>query len=336
MANTGWDIAMRRIDSEYDLPQFVASALVRKIAANKFRLPATDRAKYQQLPDHVNVRIEEIVREAYLEAGEDVGGDLFREHLWQQALEGRRAMIASGELLPPNEFRRRIGVTEKRLEELLNDGSLFSVEVDGAEYIPAVLAHPAHNRRRLQAICRIIVPAPTLSRLDFLVSLNGSLGDRRPLDMLEDDGDFNTLRQVAAAWAAEWSRTIVKLYEGTHETEPTDVFPLYTASAEIDPRRPLWERASEALHAHGYHWPLGPYPHSRRFTLFIERQTAGDAGLTPEACVQISVDGEDIRIRVVAASGTTLRTETMPAGNHRSLIDIAKRVIAYLTNATRA
>jgi hypothetical protein len=111
---------------------------------------------------------------------------------------------------------------------------------------------------------------------------------------------------------------------------------LYTATAEIDPRRPLWARASEALHAHGYHWPLGPYPDSRRFTLFIERQRAGDAGLTPEACVQISVDGEDIRIRVVAASGTTLRTETMPAGNHRSLIDIAKRVIAYLTNATRA
>jgi hypothetical protein len=336
VADSGWDIAMRRIDAQYDLPQFVASSLVRKIAANRFRLPPTDRSRFQQLPDHVIVRIEEIVREAYTEAGEDVGGDLFREHLWHQALEGRRAMIARGKLLPPTEFRRRIGVTEKRLERMLGDGSLFAVEVDGAEYIPAVLADPAHNLRRLQAICQIIVPAPPMSQLDFLVSRNGSLGERRPLDMLADDRDFEVLQPVAAAWAAEWSRTSVKVYEGVHETEPIDAPPLYTATAEIDPRRPLWARTSEALHAHGYHWPLGPYPDSRRFTLFIERQTVGDAALTSEACVQISVDGEDIRIRVVAASGTTLRTEAMPAGNHRSLIDIAKRVIAYLTNATRA
>ncbi|MGY6121553.1 hypothetical protein ACW9YQ_14495 (plasmid) [Paraburkholderia strydomiana] len=327
---------MRRIDAEYDLPQFLASSLVRKIAANKFRLPPTDRSRFQQLPDHVIVRIEEIVREAYIEAGEDFGGDLFREHLWQQALDARRAMIASGELLPPTEFRRRIGVTEKRLGQLLDDASVFAVEVDGVEYVPAVLADRSHNRRRLQAICRIMVPAPTLSRLDFLVSPNGSLGDRVPLGMLTDDRDFEVLQQTAAVWAAEWSRTSVKVYEGVHETKPINVSPLYTATAEVDPRAALWARASEALHAYGYHWPLGPYPNSRRLTLFIERKAAGDAALTPEACVQISVEGEDIRIRVVAASGTTLRTEAMRAGNHRSLIDIAKSVIAYLTNATRA
>ncbi|MFM0328997.1 hypothetical protein [Paraburkholderia strydomiana] len=327
---------MRRIDSQYDLPQFVASALVRKIAENGCRLPAADRSRFQQLPDHVIVRIEEIVREAYLEAGEDVGGDLFREHLWQQAVTGRRKMVAEGELISQVEFRKHLGLTEERLGNLLADGGVFVVEVDGAEYYPALLADPALNLNRLHAICRIIVPAPPWSRIDFLSSPNGSLGDRIPLDMLDDDGDYKVLERAAAAWAAEWSRTSVKVYEGVHETEPINVPPLYTAIAEIDPRRPLWARASEALHAHGYHWPLGPYPDSRRFTLFIERQTAGDAALTSEACVQISVDGEDIRIRVVAASGTTLRTEAMPAGNHRNLLDIAKRVIAYLTNATRA
>jgi len=327
---------MRRVDSEFDLPQFVASALVRKIAANEFRLPLTDRSRFQQLPDRVIVRIEEIVREAYIEAGEDVGNDLFREHLWQQALDARHAMIASGELLPPTEFRRRIGVTEKRLTQLLDNYSVFAVEVGGVEYVPAFLSAPSLNRKRLQAICQIIMPAPPLSRLDFLTTQSDTLGHRTPLEMLDDNGDYKVLERVAAAWAAEWSRTSVKVYEGVHETEPINVPPLYTATAEIDPRRPLWARASEALHAHGYHWPLGPYPDSRRFTLFIERQTAGDAALTFEACVQISVDGEDIRIRVVEASGTTLRTETMPAGNHRSLLDIAKRVIAYLTNATRA
>lgn len=327
---------MRRIDAEYDIPQFLASSLVRKIAANTFRLPATERNKFQKLPNEVIVRIEQIVRDAYIEAGEDVGGAILREHLWQQALAARRAMIANGELLTPSDFRKRVGVTEKRLTLLLEDGSMFAVEVEEASYIPALLAVSAHNRRRLQAICRIIVPAEPMSRLDFLSSQRGSLGDRRPLDMLEDDRDFKTLRQVAAAWAAEWSRTTVSLYQGDYSAQPDGVAPCYTASAEIDPRRPLWERASEALNAPGYEWPLGPYPDVRRFALFVERQTAGDGSLMPEACVQIVVDGKDIRMRIVSAPGMKLGSKTAPAGNHSSLIDIAKRVIAHLTNAKRA
>lgn len=321
---------MKRIDAEFDVPQFLASSLVRRIAANDFCLPPTDRDKFAKFPDEVIARIVQIVRDSYLEAGEDVGGEILRQHLWQQAFDGRRGMLANGELLSPTEFRRRIGVTEKRLEQLLGDGSLFSVEVDGALFIPAVLANRAHNLRRLRATCRIIVPAPPWSRIDFLSSPRGSLGDRGPLDMLDDDDDFKTLRKVAAAWAAEWSRTTVKLYEGTHETEPSDVPPLYTASAEIDPRRRLWERASEALKVHGYQWPLGPYSDVRKFTLFVERETAGDAAPTPEACMQIVVDGEDIRIRLVAAPGATPKSQTFPAFKQTNLIDLAKRAIAHL------
>ncbi|MFP3429819.1 hypothetical protein SB781_08745 [Paraburkholderia sp. SIMBA_061] len=336
MVDSGWDIAMRRIDAIYDVPQFLASSLVRRIATNNFRLSTADRTKFARLPDEVIARIEDIVRDAYLEAGEDVGGDILREHLWQQALEGRRVMVACGDLLTPADFGARIGASDKRLARLLDDGSVFAIEVDGGRYVPAVLADPSLNRKRLQAICRLIMPAPPQSRLDFLVSQNGSLGDCRPLDMLEDDNDFKSLKRLAEAWAAQWSRTAVRLYDGEHETEPTDSDALYTAMAEIDPRRPLWERASEALHVHGYQWPLGPYPDVRSFTLFVERHTSEGAAPTPEACVQILVDGEHIRIRIVAAPGATLRSRTMPTGNHKGLIDIAKRVIAHLTNAKRA
>ncbi|CAH2897729.1 MAG: hypothetical protein PCALPYG88_2063 [uncultured Paraburkholderia sp.] len=329
MASSGWDIAMRNIDMEFDVPQFVASSLVRKIAANHFRLPATDRHRFQPIPDDVIARIEDIVRQAYIEAGEDLGGDILREHLWQQALRARREMVACGDLLTPADFGARIGASDKRLARLLDDNSVFAVEVDGVQYVPAVLADPSLNRKRLQAICQLIVPAPPQSRLDFLVSQNGSLGDR-PLDMLEDDNDFKTLRQAAVAWAAQWSRTIVKMYEGMHETEPNDVSPSYTASTEIDPRRPLWERASEALHAHGYQWPLGPYPDVRRFSVFVARQAAGDAALTLEACIQIVADDEDIRIRVVAAPRGTRKSQTLPAAKQLSFIDLAKRVIAHL------
>jgi hypothetical protein len=330
VTKTGWDIAMRRVDAEFDIPQFLASALVRKIAANKFKLAPRDRIKYSTLPDDVIERIEQIVLAAYLEAGEDVGGDILREHLWQQALTARREMVANDELISEADFRHRLHLTQRRLSKLLADGSVFTMWVDDVEYYPAVLAELDLDHKRLQAICRVIVPAPPECRLDFLTKQRGSLGNRRPLEMLDNDNDFKRLRQAAAAWAAEYSRTAVKMYEGEYELEPKDVDPLYTAIAEIDPRKPLWERASEALHVHGYEWPLGPYPDVRQFTLFIKRQTAGQSIAIPEACVQIFVDGGYIRVRVIAAPGTTLESKTVPADKSKSFIDIAKRVIAYL------
>ncbi|SKC68937.1 hypothetical protein [Paraburkholderia hospita] len=330
MTESGWDIAMRRIDNEFDVPQFVASSLVRKIAANKFRLPAADRTKFEQLPDEVIARIEHIVRDAYLEAGEDVGGEILREHLWQQASDARREMIANGELLTPTEFKKRIGVSERRLARLVEEGSVFAVDVDETEYFPALLADPLLNRKRLQTICRIIVPAEPMSRLGFLSSPRGSLGGRRPVEMFDDDVDFKSVGRIAAAWAAEWSRTIVKMYVGEHQLEPSDVEPLYTATVEIDPRKALWDRASEALHAHGYEWPLGPYQEARIFTLFVERKSIGDSVPTPEACVQILVVGELVRIRIVAAPGTVLNSQTIAAGKHKTFVDVAKQVIAHL------
>lgn len=236
MTGSRWDIAMKRIDDAFDIPQFIASSLVRKIAANGFRLPATERAKFQNLPDEVIARIEKIVRDAYLEAGEDVGGDILREHLWQQALAARRNMVANGELIPEDLFRERLGVTQRRLNNLLADGSVFSMAVDDVMYYPALLADPALDRKRLQAICRILVPAPAGSRLHFLSSTRGSLGGRSPLELLVDDDDFKTLKRLAAAWADEWSRTAVKMYEGAHEIEPKDVDPLYTRDCGNRPK----------------------------------------------------------------------------------------------------
>ena len=330
MTRSGWDIAIRNIDKEFDIPQFVASMLIRKIAENRFRLPASERINFQRIPDAVIVRVEEIVREAYLEAGEDIDGEILRQHLQEQALRGRREMVSSGELVTLTDFRKRINTTEKRLARLIEDGSVFTIDVDNAQYIPALLADPTLNRRRLRGICRIIVPAPPPSRLDFLMSPSVNLGHRSPMQLLDDDHDFKRLQVAATEWAAGWSRTAVTVYEGEHETEPNNVEPIYTAMTEIDPRRPLWVRASEALHAHGYEWPVGPYPKVRSFTLFVARQTAGDSKSIPEASVQIVVDGEYFQIRINDAPGTTLQSEPIRASKRRTFIDIAKRVIASL------
>lgn len=321
---------MRRIDSEFDLAQFEASSLVRKIAGNGFRLPAGERVKFERLPNDVISRIEHIVIEAYLEAGEDVSEEILREDLWQQALTSRREMIANGELISEAEFCRRCNLTARKLATLRSDGGIFTIEVDGAEYFPTLLAAPANQRRSVYEICRVIATAPSDARLDFLTSRRERLGDRSPLEVLKSVDGFKTVSQMATAWAAQWSRTVVKIFVGEHEVEPVDIEPLYTAAAEVDPRRPLWERASEALHAHGYEWPLGPYPDARRFSLFVDRQAVGDAIATPEACVQIMVVGERVRIRIVAAPGTALSSETIAASEYKTFVDVSKQVIAYL------
>ena len=331
MPDTGWDLAMRRIDQEFDIAQFLASSLVRKIAASNFRLPTTDRIKFARLPDDVIARIEQIVLDAYLEAGEGVSEEILRANLWQQALTSRREMIARGKLISEAEFRRRGRLTARRLSVLLADDSVFTIEVDSVEYFPALLAAPANQRRSVYEICRVIATAPTDARLDFLSFRRGRLGDRSPFEMLKDENGFKTVSQMATAWAGQWSRTVVKIFDGEHEVEPTDIKPLYSAAAEVDPRRPLWERASSALHLHEYEWPLGPYPDVRKFSLFVDRQAAGDSQSTPEACVQILVDGECIRMRIIASVGTTLVSKELPAGKRANLIDIAKRVIAYLS-----
>jgi hypothetical protein len=330
MADSGWEIAMRRIDAESDIPEFLASSLVRKIASNNFRLAATDRIKVEYLPDEVIARIEHIVLEAYLEAGEDVSEDILREDLWQQALTSRRAMIANGELISEAEFRRRCNLTARRLSVLLADDSVFTIEVDGVEYFAALLAVPANQRKSVYEICRVIATAPSDARLDFLTSRRERLGDRSPLEVLKSVDGFKTVSQMATAWAAQWSRTSVRMYNGSHEAEPKGVDPLYTAAADVDPRKLLWDRASTALHSHGYEWPLGPYPDARTFSLFVERQAVGDDKATPEACVQIAVVGEYVQIRIVAAPGTALQSETVPLDKAKSHVEVAKRVIAHL------
>jgi len=131
-------------------------------------------------------------------------------------------------------------------------------------------------------------------------------------------------------WSVEYSRTTVRLYEGEHETEPDGVEPLYTATAEIDPRKPLWERASKALHDHGYEWPLGPYREYRTHTMFVSRQSAGHAQPVPEACLQILAKDDFIRIHTIFAPDPFRKAETVPVGKHRTVVDVAKRVIAHL------
>ncbi len=129
-----------------------------------------------------------------------------------EGVQARREMVRDGVLLPANEFCLRLGVSETKLARLRDAGSVFSIEVDGVEYYPALLAEPGLDRKRLQSICRILVPAPPASRLDYLSSARGSLGGMSPLDAVRENRRYHWVRETARAWAAEWSRTAVQIY----------------------------------------------------------------------------------------------------------------------------
>ena len=251
------------------------------------------------------------------------------DKLYDEALREQRLMVLTGTLIPEHEFRRRLGVSRKRFARLCDEGSVFGVDVEGALYYPASLAVAGHNRARLHEVCRMIVPAQD-ARLDFLSTRRVGLGDRSPLEMLDADADYARLLFVEEAWAAEFSRTVVRLFEGIHETEPADVEPMYTAMSEIDPRKHVWERASTALLAHGYQWPLGPYPEARSFTAFVAHQNVGDPKPRPDACVQIVVDGEFIRVRTIFKEGMVWQSQVVHVGKLGTVVEVAKRAIGYL------
>jgi len=65
MTVASYELAMQRIDIEFDVPQFDVSGLVRVISENAGHLPADKRDRYAYLPERVVLRIEEIVREAF-------------------------------------------------------------------------------------------------------------------------------------------------------------------------------------------------------------------------------------------------------------------------------
>jgi hypothetical protein len=60
-----YKLAMQRIDSEFDLPQYIVSGLIREIHANWGRLPTDEQRRYKHLPAAVLTRIEAIVRETF-------------------------------------------------------------------------------------------------------------------------------------------------------------------------------------------------------------------------------------------------------------------------------
>jgi hypothetical protein len=216
----------------------------------------------------------------------------FWDDIEKQALAARREMVASGELLRAGEFRERLALSEKRLAQMLKRGDAFTIEVDAINYYPTLLATTGLDLRRLYSVCRLLVPAPPSCRLGYLSSRHVNLGGLSPLEALRDERQYRLLREMARAYAAEWTRTVVKIYVGRYQEEPCDMEPALIGATEADPRVNLWKRVEDALTSGEYIHPCGPYPTASEATVFISRHPAGDSPPFLDARIAVNiVDG---------------------------------------------
>lgn len=251
-----------------------------------------------------------------------------RQKIDRDALAARRAMVRNGELVRESEFCTLLGLSPRRLARMIARGSVFAMEVDGVSYIPTLLAKSGIDRKRLFSICRILVPAPPSCRLGYLACRQANVGGIFPIDALHDDESYRLLRRMARAYAAEWWRTSVAIYEGSHLDEPSSLKPILTAVDDGDPRVNVWKRAAGAIQAGGYIEPCGPYPNVSLATVFVGLHPAGQASATVQARVEVRVKNGLARASVVRGKAPAYDLEPIQIDDKDSVVDVVLRIIA--------
>ncbi|WP_146153230.1 BPSL0761 family protein [Paraburkholderia fungorum] len=222
----------------------------------------------------------------------------FFENFRQRELESLRARIRTGDLLPAEEFRRRLRASSEALRQLVVEGSVFAIDVDGLCYFPSLLVDERYDREKLFSICRIIWPAHPTVRLHFLTSRRGNLGGLTPLECLADNKRYRVLRGAAWAESVDSYRTSVSAYAGLHDTEPSDVSPSYSVAADVDPRLGFWKRGLRTLKDHGFTGVFPPYEQLREATIFISQIRGGSTTPDEGAKLGFSIDGSYASVNV--------------------------------------
>jgi hypothetical protein len=246
------------------------------------------------------------------------GNKLSREWVRSHAVNQRREMLEDGRLISRETLLRLLNLRSELLDELVSDSRIFDISIDGLPYYPSIFANPRINAERLQSIARLLAPLANGLKLDFLLTPWGFLGGLRAIEMLDEAKDYKRVRHFASLRVAESSRTVVRIFDGSYEAAPEAVAPLYMAAAEIDPRRPLWSRATATLLDFGFERPSPPYPHSKLFTIFVEKHFEGEAEGVVEGIVCVQSTDDEWRVRAawppmsaLVEPGSFLRAEKL-------------------------
>jgi hypothetical protein len=257
----------------------------------------------------------------------------FLDDIRQESLAARQQMVSSGVLAGRDDFRLKLGASGARLDEMTRDGDIFEIEVDGVRYIPALLADHAMNLRRLHSVCRILVPAHPVSRLNYLTTRHGNLGGISPIAALSDDERYRRLREMARAWASGWSMTTVEIFAGDIG-ETAGLRPVYTAAREIDPRANVWKRVVKAVTDGGYIEPSGPYPYLKSATVCVMRRSGSPVSSVLEARMTLKIADYIAQVTFDMSDGRHVQTRRISMVGASSVVDAVHRIAEHERRTT--
>jgi hypothetical protein len=109
--------------------------------------------------------------------------------------------------------------------------------------------------------------------------------------------------------------------------------PLSTCATEIDPRRPLWKCALEAVRALGLRFPHEVPRCPLVVLLVVERHTAGVTSVETEARVVCDVHATDVSIAVAIDGELPMAIRVRTPGRRPSVADVANAAFAALAKA---
>lgn len=112
----------------------------------------------------------------------------------------RKIQVASGILMTESDFCHKIGLSRFSLHQACKIRRLFSLtDPNGTAYYPAFFLNPRYSRRALESVTLALGTLPGPEKLAFFTTLLPSLGNRTPLDVLEE-GQLDVVLATAHAF----------------------------------------------------------------------------------------------------------------------------------------
>lgn len=96
----------------------------------------------------------------------------------------RHDLVRQGKLLPMADFLAATDVTQKKLNKSVVSGKVFSVELEGALYIPAFFLSAMIHHNDFAKVIRRLGDTSGLSRWEFFTTPSEVLGGATPLQFL--------------------------------------------------------------------------------------------------------------------------------------------------------
>lgn len=125
----------------------------------------------------------------------------FMANLAQQETAQRARDIRDGLLVSGAALAARLGMSPQGLHHARKTTRMFALQGPSGEMVyPAFFADPRQDRKRLEAVSKVLGDLPGAAKWDFFISVRLSLGNRTPLEALAK-GKVDAVMAAAQAFA---------------------------------------------------------------------------------------------------------------------------------------